>query len=76
MSYEIEKNVPIEGKKRLSKYPFDKMEVGDSFLVPKEDYNNIHSMRAALFYTIKKVDPNMKISTRTVEGGIRVWRIK
>ncbi len=67
MKYKIEKNIPIKGTKRPSKYPFDKMQVGDSFLVDNEKAGSIRS----LIYRVG----GKKFRTRSVKGGIRVWRV-
>jgi hypothetical protein len=37
--YKIEKNIPVFDKGgRKSRYPFNSMEIGDSFTVPKKEY--------------------------------------
>lgn len=56
----------------VTKYPFREMEIGDSFLIPRNEMNentrmNIYGLAA------KK---NIKVSTRISEEGLRVWRIK
>lgn len=66
----IEKNIQL---KKLSSWPLDKMEVGDSFLVPCE-YNEINSLRATLSRKYK--GSNYKFSTRVVKEGLRIWRTK
>lgn len=65
----IDKCIPISKPiwgKRGSKYPFDKMVKGDSFLVPL----------ANQFYYAKYVASKMKIRTvgRKVTNGYRIWR--
>lgn len=70
--YVIEKNVPIEEKRgRKPKYPFDQMEIGDSFLVIDRKDKNI--VRAAAHMYGRKNTITFK--TQTVEQGVRVWRI-
>lgn len=64
--YEIEKNIPIVGK-----YPFDKMEVGDSFYV-EGDKNSKANLRMAAFTYRKKV--NVEFATKSDDKGIRIWR--
>lgn len=78
--YKVDRGVQMERKREaFTRFPFNKMQVGDSFLVPIEDqeqaavgpsiysaansYNNTHGTK-------------IKMSTRKVEGGVRVWRIK
>jgi hypothetical protein len=74
-SSEIEKGIPFPDK---SKFPFFKMEVGDSFFVPftscgpKAKMHSIISSKACT--DGKKL--HMKFSVRGVEGGFRVWRMK
>ena len=72
--FKIEKNVPLpEREWRASKYGFDKMEVGDSIFIPTEQVvPAIHS--APGYYAIRH--PGTKFTTRRVEGGYRIWRIK
>jgi hypothetical protein len=72
---DIEKNVVMpELPKRGAVYPYEQMEVGDSFFI-RDDRKNViinvcnRNRKAALknnaAYTAKKVD-----------GGVRVWRVK
>jgi hypothetical protein len=65
----IEKNVAIPKKGRESKYLaiLSQMEVSDSILVDRSQLNWIR--------TVCK-DHGIKISSRTCEGGFRVWRIE
>lgn len=79
--FKIESGVPLpERGAHLSKYPFDKMLPGDSFLVPCGD--NVRSgMRQTLAgqaqqYKILFGSRKMKWSVRGVEDGVRVWRLK
>lgn len=72
MNFEIEKNVPLEGIRPYSKYPFQYMEVGDSFVAPIEKRPGI----AAMLTRIHK-DKKMKFVTRMSNDrkSIRVWRL-
>lgn len=90
MNYEIRKDVPITEDKRAKgkeKYPFSKMEVGDSFVVisgiSEREMIRFHqsgiSGRAVQF--VKTKQPTWKFATRrtkTPDGlvEIAVWRIK
>lgn len=75
---QIDKNIEIPkserkpSKPRVSKYPFDAMGVGDSFLVPAE--MNFVNLRQAIMRR-KKTTPNEKYKTRQTKEGRRVWRI-
>ena len=75
MSFEIEKNVPLREKNVRWKYPFDEMEVGDSFFVENKDTTQMSALckRAgkrlgARFVTAKARKDNAE--------GVRVWRME
>jgi hypothetical protein len=80
--YKIEKGIePVNpnggklGKPRI--YPFDKMEIGDSFFVESNNVNQTrNSLGACCYNYVKRNDPEKKFMVRKVEGGVRVWRIK
>lgn len=72
MSTLIEKGIPIPEARTSSKYPFHEMEVGDSFFVEKAGLQSVYSI---LTRTNKKHAPKHWIS-RTVDGGVRIWRDK
>ncbi len=70
----IDKNVPIPpngsgGKKRgaKGKYQWDKIAVGDSFVIKKKEHNTMYASakRAGVKVVIRAVD----------EKNIRVWRV-
>jgi hypothetical protein len=67
---EIEKNVPIPGKRGL-KYPFLSLAVGDSFFVPGGTQKDVTG-----YMTWAQKKSKFRFTARTIEGGIRVWRIK
>lgn len=68
--FDIERGIEIPGLR--SKIPYrrilDSLEVGDSVLMPNR---NAANHLASQFYSQGK-----RGLTRTVEGGVRVWRIK
>lgn len=68
----IEKGIPF--KKSHSGLPFEKMDVGDSFLIPKEILYTTVRVRAIQFSKQQKSKP--KFSIKKVENGYRCWRIK
>jgi len=81
--YDIEKNIPISQleRNRSYLYPFEKMQVGDSFKVflilnekPTVKYKHISS---AINY-FKKTHKEIKFTLRTLKSQecIRCWRIK
>ena len=53
-----------------SKYPFRKMKVGDSFLVN----SNFHNVRSCAYMASRR--GLGKFVSRTVEGGLRIWRVE
>lgn len=67
--FRIEKGVPLPGHTRGSKYPFSRMEVGDSFTVPT-------SMRKVVMVAHNYGHKNgKKFATRTIGEVLRIWRI-
>jgi hypothetical protein len=74
--FKIEKGVPLplpRRPRRLAKYPFANLQVGDSFLVPGFSKNGQISGSLANW---AKAHPEWRFATRKVEGGLRVWRIE
>lgn len=72
--FEIEKDKPIPPRR---KYPFEDMEVGDSFFAPRDDFP--HAGDAARVYAHHRKG-KVKFRTRNVTengvNGTRVWRIE
>ena len=67
-------------KKSKVIYPYNKMEVGDSFLIPC-DKVDINAWRgrfsiSARRYRQKNNCLYKKFASRVVEGGLRIWRLK
>ena len=60
---------PVRGNKII--YPFDDMEVGDSFFVPNVEHGDITPQIA---YRRRTRGWARKFTTRKENGGIRVWR--
>jgi hypothetical protein len=82
MGIEIEQGVPVPVPSRRvrgqSKYPFLKMEVGDSFFVASEPGRMLatqQAIRAAMRKGLS-LRSHLKFTTRRVEGGIRCWRME
>ena len=76
MAFEIEKGIPLAkvaspSSPRASKYPWADMEVGDSFLVPG---TSVSRLSPSVCSASRRV--GFKFKTRTVEGGVRVWRVE
>ncbi len=75
--FEVEKGVPMPKPVRAgrqTKYPWKELAVGDSFFVPA-DAVKPQSARGAV-RTANRIYADRRFATRTVEGGIRVWRIE
>lgn len=71
---QIDKGIemPVFGiRGRTSQYPWDAMEVGDSFFVSNRRAENFRSTCDKASVRHK---PN-KFICRAVEGGVRAWRI-
>ena len=73
MTYKIDKAVPVPDTRfgsGKSKYPFDKMEVGDSFYAPIKQVTAISATRHRTLYW-----PGEKYTTSKEGDGVRVFRI-
>ncbi len=68
--FSVERGVPIPPLRNPKKYPWDSMDIGDSFFIP-----NIKS-NAAGAYSAHRAKMGEKHTVRTVDGGVRIWRIK
>lgn len=67
--FAIEKNIVPKRKYKPVTFPFQQMEVGDSFVVENE--------KAACSARSSALHFGMKASAEKIEGGkYRVWRIK
>lgn len=76
--FEIEKDIAVPAKigrpqKYPLKYPLRLMEVGDSFFISCINLD-ARMVRSRLGNPIARLKPK-KFCTRSVEGGIRVWRL-
>lgn len=76
----IEKNVPFFKTKREKKYPFDEMDIGDSFLFkPKDELiekGRSYILMAANYYKKKRNKHDLKFKTAIENGNVRIWRVK
>lgn len=72
--YKIEKGVEYKKTNSLG-LPFEKMEIGDSFLFPKTKRSSIHA--CAITFCRSKGNEKKKFKTATTsETECRIWRIK
>lgn len=82
VNYLIEKNIPVIGKKEsYSRYPFSKMEQGDSFLVEvpegKTKANTVNAIRVAFIYYASQNKLSWECTVRSIDSNhIRIWRIR
>lgn len=84
----IERGVPIplsrrfSRPKQLSRWPLDKMKVGDSFSIPVADIKAGNQMRADISSVARRL--KIRVTTRQIVNGaqtrfpctMRIWRIK
>lgn len=84
-NYKIDKDIPIPNPVvNYSEFPFNEMEVGDSFFVKKSDYKctTLIRLRGFLFARAKKFLINecslFKFSfiTERQNDGVRVFRVE
>ena len=68
--FKIEKMTPMPSRRERVKYPFDKMEVGDSFSIP--DTESYIKLNSAASYYGEKYQKKFSISRL----HMRLWRIK
>ena len=72
MSFALENKVPVPKRLktggRKQKYPWAKMKVGQSFFVAKGQ-----GTRQSMGSCARRLC--IKVKTRTMDGGFRVWRI-
>jgi hypothetical protein len=73
--YEIEKDVPIPEMLIKRKYPVPFMEIGDSFIIPKDDLPKNSNIGGRVFPQAKRL--GYRLTTRKLsDGSYRVWRIE
>ncbi len=74
---EIHSNVPMPGSRgaakfaKNSKYPWRKLQIGQSFMFPEEMPE--HHARSYASSTGKRL--GLKFSVRRVDGGLMCWRV-
>ncbi len=69
MKIKIEKGVEFTLGHTNAKYPWDDMEIGDSFFFADQKVVSAACSR-------NQRDKSKKFVTRQVEGGFRVWRVE
>ena len=67
----IDKHIPIPDFMKYSKWPFPLMQVGDSFVLPKEKYRSVinacaqQKKRKGVQFTVRKIS----------DSEYRCWRV-
>jgi len=79
--YKIEKNIPKTRGKGNKTYPFDEMEVGDSFLINVPADRKLNTMQAqtlsaALSYASHDGNGKKFTTRRQSDTSFRIWRVK
>lgn len=72
MEFKIQKNVPIPSKAKKSKYPFEKMAIGESFVAPVKP----QGLYVAARKWAKDHEGKMRFVVRAENGGSRCWRVE
>ena len=72
--YTIEKDIPLTGRQKAQRFPFDFMEVGNSFFVPNGNIGTVNGARK-LFQKRNPQYAQWVFANRTVKNGVRCWRI-
>ena len=73
----IEKDIPIPHSRltgNRKKYPFENMEIGDSFFVQVVNIFEKRKRASSIIACARRELPKKFIS-RQVDGGVRIWRI-
>lgn len=71
--FKIEDGIPIPQSGTINRYPWKQLAVGQSFFVPNGTRTAIGACIAGA--NKSKHNNGAKFSLRSVEGGVRVWRI-
>ena len=69
--YKIDKNIPLP--KRIAKYPFADMDVGDSFFAKDKSCGTLYAA-SIKFRRDNKLD--WKFTIQPEGTGARIWRVK
>lgn len=77
----VECGVPLPDKKpgEHAVYPFLRMRVGDSFFVAVASVDKCRATQMQVHTCARdwrKYLPLLRITTRKVDGGVRVWRVE
>ncbi|NCV58419.1 MAG: hypothetical protein EBW47_06440 [Betaproteobacteria bacterium] len=70
----IEKNVPMPQPKNVEVYPYNEMDVGDSFMVKGESKYLLATVCNRNGKYRKKL--GMRFTAKKMGNGVRVWRVE
>ena len=70
--YEIQKGIAVPEIESGPKYPFSKMEIGDSFAIHSR---NVAKVKGGAYAYTKK-NPSVKFSILPHDKAYRCWRVK
>lgn len=76
MNYKIEKGIEIPKQRRECKFPFNDMDVGDSFVYSEYSRSNMTSISNAARNWARARKNGFVFSCRKMDNKIRIWRIK
>lgn len=74
MSFKIEKGIQAPEYQPRQKYPFSEMEVNDSFFIKGAGMKERKKLSAAA--CTYGQNHNKVFTVRSVDGGVRIWRVK
>ena len=66
----LEKQVPMPALRKVYNYPYQDMDVGDSFTVPVADRSRVLNANYRAFKTL-----GIKLQAKTQGDVVRVWRV-
>ena len=76
MTFEIEDGVELPKTVRTSKYPFEALKVGQSFLVPEASkVKTIRTLASTRGKRLSTDGSTVSFKVAQVENGVRVWRV-
>jgi len=69
MTINLEKSVPMPVLRKVYKYPYDTMDIGDSFTVPVADRARVLNANYRAWKGL-----GIKLQSKTIGDVVRTWR--